>query len=66
MSVEENLKHILREKGIEFLVMEHERVYTSEQAAKARGLDSAKSNAKAMIFKSEKGFLLVVSPGTGR
>ena len=63
MIVEENVKRILTEKGIPFELLEHEPVYTSEQAAKARGLDSAKFNAKAMIFRAGDTFILVVSPG---
>ena len=63
----ERVKHILGDKNIEFEEFEHEAVYTSEQAAKVRGLHSAKQGVKAMIFKIEAGrFILVLNPGDKR
>jgi len=62
--VEKRIKQILAKKNIEFKEFQHEAVYTSEQAARVRGLKSAKSGIKSMIFKTETGkFLLVVNPG---
>ena len=63
----ERTKHILADKNIEFEEFEHEAVYTSEQAARVRGLSSAKQGVKAMIFKTETGrFILVLNPGDKR
>jgi len=63
----ERIKHILVDKNIEFEEFEHEAVYTSEQAARVRGLSSAKQGVKAMIFKTETGkFVLVLNPGDKR
>jgi len=62
--VEKRIKQILVEKNIEFEEFEHEAVYTSEQAARVRGLKSAKAGIKSMIFKTETGrFILVLNPG---
>lgn len=62
--VEKNIKRILAEKNIEFEEFQHEAVYTSEQAARVRGLNSAKAGIKSMIFKTETGkFILVLNPG---
>ena len=58
------IKQILADRNIEFEEFEHEAAYTSEQAARVRGLGSAKQGAKAMIFKTEAGkFILVINPG---
>jgi len=63
----ERIKHILAGKNIEFEEFEHEAVYTSEQAARVRGLRSAKQGVKAMIFETEAGkFILVLNPGDKR
>jgi len=62
--VEKRIKQILVEKNIEFEEFEHEAVYTSKQAARVRGLKSAKAGIKSMIFKTETGrFILVLNPG---
>ena len=63
----ERINHILADKNIEFEEFEHEAVYTSEQAARVRGLSSAKQGVKAMIFKTETdSFILVLNPGDKR
>ena len=59
MEVFEKIKRILDEKNIKYALKAHEPVYTSEQAAKARG-DSLKQGAKAMIVKTDKDFVLLV------
>jgi Ala-tRNA(Pro) deacylase len=62
--VEKKIKQVLTEKGIPFEEFEHEAVYTSEQAAHVRGLESAKEGIKSMIFKTNKGvFILVLNSG---
>jgi Ala-tRNA(Pro) deacylase len=59
MNVFEELKKRLSENGIEFKVMEHEPVYTSEQAAKVRGVP-IESGAKAMVMRSKGKFYMFV------
>jgi len=53
-----SLKEFLRRREIRFDVSEHAAVYTSEEAAKVRGVD-LKTGVKALILKSDvKGFIL--------
>jgi len=62
--IDDKIRQILTERNIDFYEFEHEPVYTSEEAARARGLKSAKQGAKAMVFKTKAGkFILVVNPG---
>ncbi|MFA4819469.1 MAG: YbaK/EbsC family protein [Candidatus Aenigmatarchaeota archaeon] len=58
----ESLKNLLDKHDIEYKVLTHERVYTSEQAARIRGVPLS-SGVKAMVVKSEKGFFLILVPG---
>jgi len=61
--VEKRIKHILINFKIEFEETEHEAVYTSQQAAQARG-HSEEAGIKSMIFKTkEEKFILVLNPG---
>jgi len=62
--VEKKIKQILAEKNIPFEEFEHEAVYTCEQAAAVRGLESAGQGIKCLIFGTETGkSILVLSPG---
>ncbi|HUD08246.1 MAG TPA: YbaK/EbsC family protein [Candidatus Saccharimonadales bacterium] len=54
---------LLKDNLINFEVLEHEPVFTSEQAAKVRGL-SLDSGAKSLLLKADKNFILVVLPGS--
>ncbi|MFH0714325.1 MAG: YbaK/EbsC family protein [Candidatus Diapherotrites archaeon] len=54
----EKIQELLREKGIEFRVLEHEPVYTSEQAAKVRGVE-LKQGVKAMVCKTVEGKIVL-------
>lgn len=56
------IKKLLDEKKIAYEVLEHEPVYTSEQAAKVRGVN-LEMGAKALIFKADKKPLMLVVPG---
>ncbi|HLD39103.1 MAG TPA: YbaK/EbsC family protein [archaeon] len=58
----EALKALLDGNDTKYKILTHERVYTSEQAAKIRGVPLS-SGVKAMVVKSEKGFFLVLVPG---
>ena len=62
--VEKRIKQILAEKDIPFEEFEHEAVYTCEEAAAVRGLESAQQGIKCLIFGTEMGkFILVLNPG---
>lgn len=61
----EALKKLLDESGVKYKILEHERVYTSEEAARIRGVPLS-SGVKAMLAKSEKGYFLVLVPGNKR
>ncbi len=59
----EQMVSFLKEKNVVFEVLEHEPVFTSEQAAKVRGADLS-CGVKALLFKSDSGkFVLVCLPG---
>jgi Ala-tRNA(Pro) deacylase len=52
------IKELLDSNGITYEVSEHEPVYTSEQAAKVRGVE-LKTGVKALVLKTEKGSLVM-------
>ena len=56
------LKNLLDESSVNYKIITHERVFTSEEAARIRGVPLS-SGVKAMVTKSEKGFYLVLVPG---
>ena len=60
-TVFERLEALLHEQAVEFTVLRHEPVFTSEQAAAVRGTPLS-SGAKALVLKAGDGFLLVVLP----
>src|SRR5215831_19354052 len=60
-SVFDRLHEKLRAGGITFTVLQHEPVYTSEQAAAVRGVPLA-SGAKALVLKAGDAFVLAVVP----
>ncbi len=51
----------LDDAGVTYKRMQHEPVYTSAQAAAVRGT-SLRSGAKALIVKTQDGFVMVVTP----
>jgi Ala-tRNA(Pro) deacylase len=61
VSVFEQIEEWLRGAGVQFTVLRHEPVYTSEQAASVRGTPLS-SGAKALIVKSGERFVLLVLP----
>ncbi|MFB6076209.1 MAG: aminoacyl-tRNA deacylase, partial [Candidatus Aenigmatarchaeota archaeon] len=62
--IEKKVKKILKENGVHFEEMEHDPVYTSAEAAEARGLDSPKNGVKSLIFKTVEGkYIIVLTPG---
>src|SRR3954453_11191694 len=61
MMVFERLEEKLHGAGVEFSVLRHAPVYTSEEAASVRGTPLA-SGAKALIMKVGEEFVLLVLP----
>lgn len=53
---------VLNKEKIEFEVLEHKPVFTSKEAAEVRGTD-LKQGAKALVCKTEEGFIQAVVPG---
>lgn len=60
-SVFERIERLLKGHGVEFDVLRHEPVYTSEEAAAIRGTPLA-SGAKALVCKAETEFVMFVLP----
>ncbi|MDP7180793.1 MAG: YbaK/EbsC family protein [Candidatus Woesearchaeota archaeon] len=52
----EKITDLLNKSNIEYEIIEHKPVYTSEEAAKVRGT-SLDQGCKALICKTEKGFV---------
>ena len=64
-AVFEKIKKLLDDNKIEYKVLVHEPVYTSEQAAKMRGLGvelGMRRGAKAMILKCDDKFIQCIVP----
>jgi Ala-tRNA(Pro) deacylase len=64
-AVFEKIKKILDDNKIQYYLLNHEPVYTSEQAAKMRGkgiAEGLKRGAKAMIFKVDESFVQCIIP----
>ncbi len=61
----EKIKNLLKEKGIEYKILEHESVFTSKEAAQIRGT-SMDEGAKSLLLKLKNEFILVVVPGSSR
>lgn len=55
----------LADNKVPFDLITHEPVYTSEQAAKVRGM-SAEMGAKALLLKTSDEFIMAVLPGSKR
>lgn len=61
----ERLEHWLRDAGVEFRVLEHAPVYTSEEAARVRGT-ALDAGAKALVVRAGERYVHVVLPGSRR
>ena len=59
------LRELLDRNNVTYKVITHDRVYTSEEAARIRGVP-LHSGVKAMIVKSSEGFFLILVPGDMR
>ena len=60
-SVVLRLENLLKERGVEFSVLRHQPVFTSEEAAAVRGV-ALSTGAKALICKVDVGFVMFVIP----
>jgi Ala-tRNA(Pro) deacylase len=60
-TVFERVENLLKQRGIEFKVLRHEPVFTSEEAARIRGTPLS-SGAKALICKGDDAFAMFVLP----
>lgn len=60
--VTERMIRMLKESGVEYEIIEHEPVYTAEQAAAERGVTPA-DGVKSLLFKGSHGFILVLQRG---
>lgn len=58
----EKVVKLLQDNQIDYQLLEHEPVYTSEQAAKIRG-SSLKQGAKALVFYADKKPIMIVVSG---
>ncbi len=56
---------LLKSSGVPFEVLHHEPVYTSEEAARVRGVELS-SGAKALVCKADDEFLIFVVPADRR
>ena len=64
-SVFPRVESLLKEAGVPFQVLHHEPVFTSEEAARVRGVELA-SGAKALVCKADDEFLMIVLPADRR
>jgi Ala-tRNA(Pro) deacylase len=64
-SVFPRVEALLNSAGVPFEVLHHEPVFTSEEAARVRGVDLA-SGAKALVCKADDEFLIFVVPADRR
>lgn len=55
----------LREAEVEFGLLEHEPVHTSEEAAEVRGM-SQRIGAKSLLLKADDGFIVAIIQGDKR
>ena len=65
LTVFDRLNGYLLGKGVEFSVLHHAPVFTSEEAAAVRGTSLA-SGAKALICKADETFVMIVLPANRR
>jgi Ala-tRNA(Pro) deacylase len=61
----EMIQELLDQESVEYELLEHDPVHTSEEAAQVRG-GSPQTGAKSLLLKSEAGFLTVVLQGDAR
>jgi Ala-tRNA(Pro) deacylase len=57
--IEKKIARMLEEQGVKYELLEHEPVYTSEQAAKVRGV-SLRTGVKALVCKTSENKIILV------
>jgi len=65
MNPYQEIINLLKTNNISYQETEHQPVYTSEEAAKVRGISISKG-AKSLLLKSRDDFILIVLPGDRR
>lgn len=64
--VSKRIENILKESGFEHQILEHESVFTSEEAAKVRGVE-LRTGVKALVLKStDNKYIMGLCPGDKR
>jgi Cys-tRNA(Pro) deacylase len=63
MTLEENIIEMLKEKGIDFEIYEHEPVYTNPTMAEALGVSEAETVKSLVLTTKEKSMVVMVMPG---
>lgn len=61
----EKIKDLLEKRKVEYELLEHEPVFTSEEASRIRGTNM-NEGAKSLLLKFKSNFVLVVVPGDSR
>jgi Ala-tRNA(Pro) deacylase len=62
MTIQEKIIKFLRENLVSFETLNHEPVFTSEEAARVRGLNP-EMGAKSLLLRADDQFVLAVLPG---
>ncbi len=65
MTIANTLEHFLRERGVEYDLVPHERKFTSDEKAQSAHVPGNRF-AKAVILSDEQGYLVAVLPSTHR
>lgn len=61
----EEIQSLLDKEHVDYELLEHDPVHTSEEAARVRD-DSREIGAKSLLLKSEAGFIVAVLQGSSR
>ena len=63
--IPDKIRHFLKEHGVSFNEVHHEPTYTSEDSARARGVELS-IGAKAILAKADDSFILFVLPADAK
>jgi Ala-tRNA(Pro) deacylase len=64
-AIPDKIRHLLKTQGVSFSEIHHEPTYTSEESARARGVD-LHIGAKAILAKTDGAFRLFVLPADAK
>lgn len=65
MSIYDQIIQFLKSNLVPYQELNHAAIYTSEEAARVRGIDQS-SGAKSLLLKADDKFVLAVLPGSER